>query len=322
MPTTPTSGRCSVQLRTEQGLDPDPMAAYARSGYAEKIVAERVGGAPGRLGRLTTRPSIAPRMLISSEERLSHDRNTRSPPRRSSSPGPTGSAPTRATPTTPAATPRPRAPRPIRSPASRSSCCGSRAPAVTSALSPQAGRLSILRSRSAACRWSNSLSGRGARGRDGGRVRLLPARQGRRAPSIDTPCTASSMPPTSTTCIPDSGIALATAADGEALTQAVLRRPRGLGALAPPGLPARPRHLRDQGAANPALPSAASSAGHGITAWGDTSDECEARSLEIIQIAQTFLTEHGRPDPVRGLPATATARSDRRRPPGDAGPRR
>jgi L-rhamnose isomerase/sugar isomerase len=33
-----------AQLREEQGLDPDPMAAYARSGYAQRIVAERVGG--------------------------------------------------------------------------------------------------------------------------------------------------------------------------------------------------------------------------------------------------------------------------------------
>ncbi len=33
-----------ADLRAEQGLDPDPMAAYARSGYAEKIVAERIGG--------------------------------------------------------------------------------------------------------------------------------------------------------------------------------------------------------------------------------------------------------------------------------------
>jgi len=31
-------------LRTEMGLDPDPMAAFARSGYAEKVIAERVGG--------------------------------------------------------------------------------------------------------------------------------------------------------------------------------------------------------------------------------------------------------------------------------------
>jgi L-rhamnose isomerase/sugar isomerase len=33
-----------AELRAERGLDPDPMAAYGRSGYAERIVAERVGG--------------------------------------------------------------------------------------------------------------------------------------------------------------------------------------------------------------------------------------------------------------------------------------
>ena len=32
------------ELREEMGLDPDPVGAYARSGYAEKIVADRVGG--------------------------------------------------------------------------------------------------------------------------------------------------------------------------------------------------------------------------------------------------------------------------------------
>ncbi|RKR91055.1 L-rhamnose isomerase/sugar isomerase [Micromonospora pisi] len=32
------------EIRAEQGLDPDPMAAYARSGYAEKIATARVGG--------------------------------------------------------------------------------------------------------------------------------------------------------------------------------------------------------------------------------------------------------------------------------------
>ncbi len=37
--------------------------------------------------------------------------------------------------------------------------------------------------------------------------------------------------------------------------------------------------------------------GHGITAWGDTSDECEARSLEIIATAQKFIDERGKPDP-------------------------
>jgi L-rhamnose isomerase/sugar isomerase len=33
-----------ADLRSEQGLDPNPMSAYAGSGYAERIVAERVGG--------------------------------------------------------------------------------------------------------------------------------------------------------------------------------------------------------------------------------------------------------------------------------------
>ncbi|MFG1925565.1 L-rhamnose isomerase [Cryptosporangium sp. NPDC048952] len=33
-----------ADLRSSKGLDPDPMGAYKRSGYAEKIVAERVGG--------------------------------------------------------------------------------------------------------------------------------------------------------------------------------------------------------------------------------------------------------------------------------------
>jgi L-rhamnose isomerase/sugar isomerase len=33
-----------AEIRTEMGLDPDPVAAYARSGYFERIVAERVGG--------------------------------------------------------------------------------------------------------------------------------------------------------------------------------------------------------------------------------------------------------------------------------------
>ncbi|MGF1651793.1 MAG: rhamnose isomerase, partial [Actinomycetales bacterium] len=33
-----------ADLRADAGLDPDPMAAYARSGHAERIRDERVGG--------------------------------------------------------------------------------------------------------------------------------------------------------------------------------------------------------------------------------------------------------------------------------------
>src|ERR1700677_4045443 len=39
-----------AELREEAGLEPDPMAAYQRSGYAEKIIAERTGGAPAGWG--------------------------------------------------------------------------------------------------------------------------------------------------------------------------------------------------------------------------------------------------------------------------------
>ncbi len=37
--------------------------------------------------------------------------------------------------------------------------------------------------------------------------------------------------------------------------------------------------------------------GHGITAWGATSEECEATSLAIIAAAQQYLEEHGAPEP-------------------------
>ena len=35
-----------AELREDMGIDPDPVGAYLRSGYAEKVVAERVGGRP------------------------------------------------------------------------------------------------------------------------------------------------------------------------------------------------------------------------------------------------------------------------------------
>jgi L-rhamnose isomerase/sugar isomerase len=39
-----------AEVREEMGLDPDPYAAYARSGYQEKIAAERIGGTPASWG--------------------------------------------------------------------------------------------------------------------------------------------------------------------------------------------------------------------------------------------------------------------------------
>ncbi|WP_175410465.1 bifunctional aldolase/short-chain dehydrogenase [Streptomyces sp. TRM64462] len=94
---------------------------------------------------------------------------------------------------------------------------------------------------------------------------------------------------------PDSGIALACAADGEKLTAECFgdkvvwvpwRRPGFQLGL-------------DIAAVKEANPQAIGCVlgGHGITAWGATSEECEANSLSIIRTAETFLAQHGRPEP-------------------------
>ncbi len=94
---------------------------------------------------------------------------------------------------------------------------------------------------------------------------------------------------------PDSGIALATAADGEALTRRCFgdrvawvdwRRPGFQLGL----------DMAEIRRAHPAAIGAVLG-GHGITAWGETSAECEARSLEIIRTAERFIEENGRPEP-------------------------
>ena len=94
---------------------------------------------------------------------------------------------------------------------------------------------------------------------------------------------------------PDSGIAFATASDGEALTRECFgdrvawvpwRRPGFQLGLDIAGL--RERRPETIGTIL---------GGHGITAWGDSSDECEQRSLEIIRTAERFIAEHGRKDP-------------------------
>lgn len=94
---------------------------------------------------------------------------------------------------------------------------------------------------------------------------------------------------------PDSGIAIATAAEGEELTRTIFgdkvvwvpwRRPGfqlGLDIAA----------IRD---ANPQAVGTILG-GHGITAWGDTSEESEANSRWIIDTAAAYIAEHGRPEP-------------------------
>ncbi|TDC10324.1 bifunctional aldolase/short-chain dehydrogenase [Nonomuraea longispora] len=94
---------------------------------------------------------------------------------------------------------------------------------------------------------------------------------------------------------PDAGIALATAADGEELTRRVFGDRVVWVPWRRPGF----RLGLDIAAINEANPQAIGCVlgGHGITAWGSTSEECEARSLEIIRTAEAYLAEHGRKDP-------------------------
>jgi rhamnulose-1-phosphate aldolase/alcohol dehydrogenase len=94
---------------------------------------------------------------------------------------------------------------------------------------------------------------------------------------------------------PDSGIALATAADGPALTAACFGERVVWVPWRRPGF----QLGLDIAAIREKRPEAIGVVlgGHGITAWGATSAECEANSLEIIRTAQRFLDEHGRAEP-------------------------
>ena len=158
------------------------------------------------------------------------------------------------------------------------------------------------------------LPRRRPRGRDGRRVRLLPARQGRRGP-VDR--------------------------HGDA-------RPRRRGARRPPAprLRHRDRDRRRRRGAHARRSSATRSCGcrggarasssastsprsrranpqaigcilggHGITAWGDTSEESEQNSLWIIDTAAAYIAEHGAAEPfgavVPGYEPLAPSRAPR-----------
>lgn len=94
---------------------------------------------------------------------------------------------------------------------------------------------------------------------------------------------------------PDSGIAIATAADGEELTRTIFgdqvvwvpwRRP-GFQL----GLDIAELKNRNPQARGCIL------GGHGITAWGDTTEEAEANSLWIIDTAAAHIAEHAKAEP-------------------------
>ncbi|MEV4645016.1 bifunctional aldolase/short-chain dehydrogenase, partial [Saccharopolyspora sp. NPDC049357] len=119
--------------------------------------------------------------------------------------------------------------------------------------------------------------------------------KGGAAPSIDTAMHGLVDAPHVDHLHPDSGIAIATAADGERLTETVFgdqvvwvpwRRPGFQLGL-------------DIAAIKAANPQAKGCilGGHGITAWGETSEEAEKNSRWIIDTAAAHIAEHGDPEP-------------------------
>ncbi|SFI47675.1 MULTISPECIES: bifunctional rhamnulose-1-phosphate aldolase/short-chain dehydrogenase [Microbacterium] len=94
---------------------------------------------------------------------------------------------------------------------------------------------------------------------------------------------------------PDAGIAIATAADGEELTTRIFGEKVVWVPWRRPGF----QLGLDIAAIKAANPQAVGCilGGHGITAWGDTSEESERNSLWIIDTAAAHIAEHGKADP-------------------------
>ncbi|WP_436520845.1 bifunctional aldolase/short-chain dehydrogenase [Actinoplanes sp. HUAS TT8] len=133
--------------------------------------------------------------------------------------------------------------------------------------------------------------------------------RGGAAPSIDTAMHGLVDVPHVDHLHPDAGIAIATAADGPALTKQIFgdrvlwvdwRRPGFQLGL-------------DIAAVQRANPQAIGVilGGHGITAWGATSDECEANSQEIINTAAAYIAEHGQEAPFGGSRVAALGKAER-----------
>ncbi|MCU1560952.1 bifunctional aldolase/short-chain dehydrogenase [Mycetocola sp.] len=94
---------------------------------------------------------------------------------------------------------------------------------------------------------------------------------------------------------PDSGIALATASDGEELTRTIFGNKVAWVPWRRPGFQLG-LDIADIKAGNPDAVGCILG-GHGITAWGDTSDECERNSLWIIDTAAEYIAANSRPEP-------------------------
>ncbi|PPF76998.1 bifunctional rhamnulose-1-phosphate aldolase/short-chain dehydrogenase [Subtercola sp. Z020] len=119
--------------------------------------------------------------------------------------------------------------------------------------------------------------------------------KGGAAPSIDTSMHALVDAAHVDHLHPDSGIAIATSADGEALTKTIFGDRVAWVDWRRPGFQLGLDMARIK-AENPGTIGAILG-GHGITAWGDTSDEAEANSLWIVDTAEAYIAANGKAEP-------------------------
>ncbi|MFI5751215.1 bifunctional aldolase/short-chain dehydrogenase [Streptomyces sp. NPDC051644] len=119
--------------------------------------------------------------------------------------------------------------------------------------------------------------------------------KGGAAPSIDTAMHALVEAAHVDHLHPDSGIALACSADGEKLTAECFGDKVAWVGWRRPGF----QLGLDIAAVKEANPQAVGVilGGHGITAWGETSEECEHNALWMIRTAEAFLQEQGKAEP-------------------------
>ncbi|MFJ4030086.1 bifunctional aldolase/short-chain dehydrogenase [Paenarthrobacter sp. NPDC089989] len=136
--------------------------------------------------------------------------------------------------------------------------------------------------------------------------------KGGAAPSIDTAMHGLVDAPHVDHLHPDSGIAIATAVDGEALTSKIFGNKVVWVPWRRPGF----QLGLDIAAIKEANPQAIGTilGGHGITAWGATSEEAEANSLWIIDAAEKYIAENGKAEPFGpALPGYAALHETERR---------
>ena len=138
--------------------------------------------------------------------------------------------------------------------------------------------------------------------------------KGGAAPSIDTAMHALVDAPHVDHLHPDSGIAIATAADGERLTREIYGEKVVWVPWRRPGF----QLGLDIAAIKAANPKAVGCilGGHGVTAWGNTSERCEKNSLWMIRTAERYLRKHSKKQPFgarlkRFEPLPATRRRQR-----------